>query len=144
MHISIIYEDKNILAINKPSGLLVHPARDEDGRETLVDWIIKNRPEIRGVGEEMKLPSGKVVERPGIVHRLDKETSGILLIAKNQEAFLFLKKQFQEHTLKKIYLALVYGELKENEGVIDKPIGRSHSDWRQRSVSPRALGTKRG
>jgi 23S rRNA pseudouridine1911/1915/1917 synthase len=105
----IIYEDENILAVNKPAGFLVHPAREGISKPpTLVDRLIKNYPEIKNVGEDQM--------RPGIVHRLDKDTSGILIIAKNQSAFEFLKKQFQERKIKKTYIALVKGRVKNKRG----------------------------
>ncbi|OGD68522.1 hypothetical protein A2996_01130 [Candidatus Campbellbacteria bacterium RIFCSPLOWO2_01_FULL_34_15] len=140
--IKIIYEDENILAINKPSGLVVHP----DGKTvepTLVDWILKNYPEIEDVGEPLVLGTGEIIKRPGIVHRLDRETSGILLIAKNQKTFLFLKEQFKERDIKKSYRAFVYGEMKMEEGIIDRPIGRSNKDFRMWSAQRGARGQMR-
>lgn len=128
--ISILYEDDDILAINKPAGLIVHA----DGRTvepSVVDWIVSERPGIVGVGESMRLLNGEVIDRPGIVHRLDRDTSGVLLIAKNQNAFVMLKSQFQKHEIEKRYHAFVYGSLKELTGTIDKPIGRSAGDFRR-------------
>lgn len=121
MSIQIIYEDKNFLAINKPAGLLVHSARiaktkvSDKQESTVVSWLIKNYPEIKKVGDDPEY-------RPGIVHRLDKDTSGVLLVAKNQEYFEYLKNLFQSHKVKKIYNALVYGKLEEKRGIITKPI----------------------
>lgn len=121
----IIYEDENFMAVNKPAGLLVHEARSTkhvsaDGlvpREpTLVDWLIKKHPEIRAVGDDRET-------RPGIVHRLDRETSGVMVVAKNQKYFEYLKSLFQKHLIKKLYLALVFGELLPESGTIKKPIG---------------------
>lgn len=111
----IIYEDKNILAINKPARLLVHEA-GKMKHETLVDWLLENYPETKNVGEDPL--------RPGIVHRLDKETSGVLLIAKNQKTFEFLKKQFQERKIKKTYIALVKDGVQKAKGKIETPIKR--------------------
>ncbi len=111
--ISVIYQDDNFLAIFKPAGVLVHSDK-KNKKETIVDWLLKNYPEIGGVSE-----SG---DRPGIVHRLDRETSGILLVARNQKTFEYLKKLFQEHKVRKTYLALVWGKLR-GKGVIDMPIG---------------------
>lgn len=116
----IIFEDDNFLVINKPAGLLTH-ARDEklfDQETTLVHWLIKKYPAIIKIGDNPKL-------RPGIVHRLDKETSGVMVIAKTQVAFGHLKKQFSEHLIKKEYYAWVYGKMPSNYGVINFPIGRS-------------------
>ncbi len=127
MQITSIYEDEDVLVLNKPAGLQVHPAPNGDTtQKTLVDWIKENRPEILGVGDDPLL-------RPGIVHRLDKDTSGVLVVAKNQSTFEFLKKQFQEKVLQKTYMALVYGNIKNNEGIINRPIGKSRSDFRKRS-----------
>ena len=144
MDVSIIYEDEAVLAINKPSGLMVHA----DGRseeKTLVDWVRENRPELEEVGEEQLLQSGEKIKRPGIVHRLDKETSGILLIAKTQESFLFFKEQFKNRDIEKTYRVFVYGNFSEDklEGVIDKPIGRSGSDFRKWSAEYGARGELR-
>lgn len=117
MEIQVIYKDQNLLVLNKPAGVLVHAANLKQGTEkTLTDWLLKNYPEVRTVGDDP-------VTRPGIVHRLDKETSGVLIVARNQETFNYLKSLFQRHLIKKTYLALVYGKLKEKSGIIDKPIG---------------------
>jgi len=125
MKIKVLYEDSNILAIEKPSGILVHP--DERSKEkTITDWILKNYPKMKNVGEAM----GNI-KRPGIVHRLDKETSGVLLLAKNQKAHEFLKSQFQNREIKKTYVAIVDGWVKMDRGVINKPIGRSPKDFRR-------------
>jgi len=116
MNISIVYEDNNLLVINKPSGLITHPKNAEDKQESVTGWLTEKYPEIKNVGEDPL--------RPGSVHRLDKDTSGLLLIAKNQDSFLYLKNLFQERKIKKFYLALVYGKPKEPKGIIDAPMGR--------------------
>ncbi len=126
---TVVYEDGDILAVNKPAGLAVH----EDGRSdetVLTDWVRENHPSMIGVGEEMCLQNGEVIDRPGVVHRLDKDTSGILVLAKNQDTFLFLKDQFKNRETQKTYHAFVYGEVKDLTGTIDKPIGRSKKDFR--------------
>ena len=138
----ILFENKNIIAINKPSGLVVH----SDGRtkeESVSSWLLEKYPEIKNVGEPWTSGSGEVIYRPGIVHRLDRDTSGVLVIAKNQESFLNLKSQFQDRDIKKTYNAFVYGEIKEIEGVIDRPIGRSKSDFRKWSAQRGARGEMR-
>jgi len=103
----------------------------QDSRErTLVDWLLEKHPEIKGVGDpladstsSLQASSGQVIfDRPGIVHRLDKDTSGVILVARNQEYFEYLKKLFAEHKIQKTYLALVYGAPREKKGRIDKPI----------------------
>ncbi len=145
----IIYEDKNIIVVNKPAGIAVHPdATHKTG--TLVQEILKTHPEIKNVGD-LSTDSGQENLRPGIVHRLDKDTSGVMIIAKNQPAFEYLKKQFQERKIKKTYIALVAGELSPpsaswrsgKTGVIDLPIGRSKSSPTKRLASSKARGKLR-
>ena len=116
MNISIVYEDKNILVINKPSGLITHPKNADDKQDSVTGWLVEKYPEIKTVGEDPL--------RPGLVHRLDKDTSGLLVIAKNQDSFIYLKNLFQERKIKKFYLALVYGKPKESRGIINAPMGR--------------------
>lgn len=116
LDIQIIYEDENFLAVNKPAGILTHPTASSKDEKTIVDWILENRPEVKGVGDDFKT-------RPGIAHRLDKDTSGIILIPKNQKYFDYLKNLFQTRQIKKTYLALVFGTVQPKEGIIDKPIG---------------------
>lgn len=130
----IIYEDKNFLIINKPANLIVHPVENSE-ESSIVDWLIKKYPMIKNVGDDKK--------RPGIVHRLDKDTSGILLIVKNQEAFEYFKKLFQERKIKKVYSALVYGSMKNNNGLIDMPLGKSKKDFRKRGIRGRTRGKLR-
>ena len=116
MPIEIIYEDNNILVINKPSGVIVHGGQGIS-EKTLADWIAINRPEVIGVGEDKN--------RPGIAHRLDKETSGVMVIAKNQASFIELKKIFQERLAEKKYIALICNPMTQKSGVISKPLSRS-------------------
>lgn len=142
MDIQVIYEDSHYIAVNKPAGLVVHPDGKRD-EPALTDWIIKNYPDIKGVGEPIELSDGNTIQRPGIVHRIDKETSGVLLIAKDQKAHEALKQQFQDRTVKKKYYAFVYGELKDKYGIINRPIGRSKSDFRKWSATRGARGELR-
>ena len=138
----ILFENENMVVVNKPAGLVVH----SDGRtkeESVADWVIENYPGIREVGEPWTAQDGTVIYRPGIVHRLDRDTSGVLVIAKTQESFLNLKAQFQNRETKKIYNAFVYDYVKEPEGVIDRPIGRSTSDFRKWSAQRGARGEMR-
>lgn len=140
--INILYEDDNVLVINKPAGLVVH----SDGKReevALTDWIDKKYPGSKGVGETLTLSNSDVIERSGIVHRIDRETSGVMLVAKNQKSFSHLKAQFQNREINKIYHMFVYGEMKDNEGVIDRPIGRSKKDFRQWSAQRGARGAMR-
>jgi 23S rRNA pseudouridine1911/1915/1917 synthase len=123
MNISIIYEDDDVLAVNKPAGIIVHP--DNAHKEgALIQEIVKTRPKIVGVGDDEL--------RPGVVHRLDRDTSGVLIIAKNQKSFEYLKSLFQNKEIIKKYIALVEGNVKNNKGVINMPIGRSKNDFRKR------------
>lgn len=129
MSIDILFENPDLLIINKPSGLRTHG----DGKSevpTVVDWILKERPEIVGVGEPMVV-EGKILDRPGIVHRLDEETSGALIIAKTQASFEYLKQQFKDRKVEKEYHAFVWGHFKEKMGIVDQPIGRSNGDFRR-------------
>lgn len=129
----ILFEDSQVCVIAKPSGVAVH----RDGKreeETIADWFAARFPEAKDVGEPLVLTNGTTVDRPGIVHRLDKETSGVMLLAKTQEAFLFLKAQFQKRQVEKTYRAFVWGVMKKDEGSITRPIGRSRSDFRKRSA----------
>lgn len=120
MEPQIIYEEKDWAALSKPTGLQMHHAWVESvtgaARPTLADWILARFPETGTVGDD---PAA----RPGIVHRLDRDTSGIVLIARTQEYFTYLKNLFQEKKITKTYLALVRGHLKEESGVIDQAIG---------------------
>lgn len=141
-NIPILYEDETLLALNKPAGLIVH----SDGRTrepTLADWLMEKYPDIKKVGEPWRAINGTIIWRPGIVHRLDRDTSGAIIIAKTSEAFDFLKKQFQERRVKKTYRAFVYGIIKSETEVINKPIGRSKSDFRKWSAEYGARGDKR-
>lgn len=117
--LDICYEDEDILVINKPAGMVVHPAVGHESG-TLVHAILSHCPDLPGVGGE---------KRPGIVHRLDKDTSGLMIVAKNDHALRFLQKQFKERTVEKTYLALVEGDVQPPAALIDAPIGR---DPRQR------------
>ena len=123
--IEIIYEDKDIIVVNKPKGMVVHPANgNPDG--TLVNAIMAIcKDSLSGIGGEI---------RPGIVHRLDKDTSGLLIVAKNDKAHVKMSEQIKNHEVKKTYIALVRGVVKENEATIDMPIGRSTSDRKKMSV----------
>jgi 23S rRNA pseudouridine1911/1915/1917 synthase len=113
IHIPILYEDASIIVLDKPAGVQTHPAGNME-RETVAHFIAARYPELTDVGENPL--------RPGIVHRLDRETSGALIIAKTTPVFDELKKMFQERTIEKTYIALVYGHLPALEGAIDKPI----------------------
>ena len=123
MEINIVYEDNDLLVLNKPAGLITHPKNISDTQDSVTGWLIEKYPELKNVGEPF-IASGKEVPRAGVVHRLDKDTSGLLLVAKNNDSFFYLKKLFQDRKIKKHYLALVNGKPKEARGIIAAPLGR--------------------
>lgn len=123
IELEIIYEDKELLVLNKPTGLITHPKNADDMQDSVTGWLIQKYPFLKDIGEPF-IASGKEVERAGVVHRLDKDTSGLILAAKNNEAFFYLKNLFQERKIKKYYLALVNGRPKEPKGIISSPLGR--------------------
>lgn len=124
--VEIIYEDSDIIVVNKPKGMVVHPANgNPDG--TLVNAIMAIcKDSLSGIGGEI---------RPGIVHRIDKDTSGILIVAKNDKAHINLSEQIKNHEVKKTYIAIVRGIVKENEATINMPIGRSTKDRKKMAVT---------
>lgn len=123
--VEIIYEDKDIIVVNKPKGMVVHPANgNPDG--TLVNSLMSIcKDSLSGIGGEI---------RPGIVHRLDKDTSGVIVVAKNDKAHINLSEQIKKHKVEKTYIALVKGVVKANEATIDMPIGRSTKDRKKMAV----------
>ena len=138
----IIFENIDGVVVDKPAGLLVH-GEGADATGTLVAWFLKHAPDASGVGEPRVGNEGTPLERSGIVHRLDRDTSGVMVLAKNQEAFVHLKQQFKNRLAKKEYRALVYGRMKERWGTINRPIGRSAKDWKLRSAEKGARGQLR-
>jgi len=129
MGLEVIFEDDDLLVLNKPAGLVMHPGAGHQ-QHTLVNALLAHCTNLSGIGGQ---------ERPGIVHRLDKETSGCLVVAKNDNTHRDLSKQFAARTMQKIYLALVAGILRKNTGVIDKAIAR-HPVHRQRMSIARRQG----
>lgn len=127
--LEILFEDKDLIVINKPAGLVVHPGAGHR-KHTLVNALLHHCPILSGIG-------GK--ERPGIVHRLDKETSGCLVVAKNDATHKELSRQFAEREVEKVYLALVAGKLRKQAGVIEQRIGR-HPVHRQRMSASSSRG----
>lgn len=123
MKISIVYEDPDVVIIDKPSGLITHQKNIDDKQPSVVSWVIEKYPELKDIGGPF-VASGAEVPRAGIVHRLDKDTSGLLLIAKTNESFFYFKDLFQTRKIKKHYLALVHGKPKEPKGIISSPLGR--------------------
>lgn len=142
LEIPVLFEDDDYIVINKPAGLVVH-ADGRTAESSVASWVAERHPEMSEVGEPLVLANGETVKRPGIVHRLDRETSGVLILAKNQNAFLHLKQQFQDRLVGKIYHTFVHGNLKEEEGEINRPIGKSSKDFRRWSAQPGARGELR-
>lgn len=138
----VLFESDELLVVNKPAGLLTHPDGKKD-EPTLVDWILEKYPKCADVGEEMHTPEGIILPRPGIVHRLDRDTSGVLLIAKTQPMYLYLKRQFQDKKIRKEYRAFAYGSFAKKRGVIDKPLGRSGESMTKRAAGRAARGELR-
>jgi len=124
MEFVILYEDKNLLVIDKPPGIVVFP-ENKTKESTLIDLLLKKFVFLKNVGR---------IPRYGIVHRLDKDTSGILLVAKNNKTLKFLQKQFKERKIIKKYIALVIGDIKETKGWIKTLIGRSKKNWKKQKV----------
>ncbi len=124
--LDIIYEDSDIIVVNKPKGMVVHPANgNPDG--TLVNAILSIcKNSLSGIGGEL---------RPGIVHRLDKDTSGLIIVAKNDKAHINMSEQIKERNVKKTYIALVRGNVPEEEATINMPIGRSTKDRKKMAVT---------
>lgn len=138
----ILYEDEAVVVINKPYGWLVH----EDGHNdapTVVAWLVARVPEASGVGEQGYSSKGDELDRSGVIHRLDRETSGVLILAKTQEAHTHLKQQFKDRLAHKEYRAFVYGRINDRWGTINRPIGRSAKDHRRRSAERGAKGMLR-
>lgn len=128
MELDIVYEDEDVLVINKPKGLVVHPAAGHTD-DTLVNGLLYARGNaLSGINGEL---------RPGIVHRIDKDTSGLLAVAKNDHAHLMLSSQLKDHTMARTYDAVVCGNLKEDSGTVDAPIGRHPTDRKKMCVTQR-------
>jgi 23S rRNA pseudouridine1911/1915/1917 synthase len=128
--LNVVFENDDLLIINKPAGMVVHPAIGHE-RGTLVNAVLAHDPEIEGIGGE---------ERPGIVHRLDKDTSGLIVVAKNDAAMRWLQEQFRQRTVRKIYLALVDGAPPTPTGRVEAPVGRDPRDRKKMAVTTPAKG----
>lgn len=125
MDLDIVYEDSDLLIVNKPVGLVVHPAHGHYSG-TLVNGLLAHCKDLSGINGKM---------RPGIVHRIDKDTSGLLMIAKNDLAHQHLAEQLKEHSIKRAYYALVQGVISEPAGLVDAPIGRHEVDRKKMAVT---------
>ena len=128
MPLDIVYEDEDVLVINKPKGLVVHPAAGHQD-DTLVNGL------LYALGDDLSGINGEL--RPGIVHRIDKDTSGLLAVAKNDRAHAFLASQLKDHTMARTYEAIVCGSFREDSGTVDAPIGRHPTDRKKMTVTAR-------
>ena len=128
MALDIVYEDEDLLVINKPKGLVVHPAAGHQD-DTLVNGL------LYALGDDLSGINGEL--RPGIVHRIDKDTSGLLAVAKNDFAHAFLASQLKDHSMARTYEAIVCGSFREDSGTVDAPIGRHPSDRKKMCVTER-------
>jgi 23S rRNA pseudouridine1911/1915/1917 synthase len=131
--LDVRYEDRDLIVINKPAGMVVHPSLGHEGG-TLVNALLAHCPDLEGVGGE---------RRPGIVHRLDKDTSGLIVAAKHDHALWYLQNQFKQRTIVKVYLALVSGSLQPPEAIIDAPIGRDPRHRQKMAVVTTTRGDAR-
>ncbi len=131
-NIKILHEEKDFIIINKPAGIITHSDGKENSihKNSIAEEILKKYPEIAHVGE---ISDKSNIQRAGIVHRLDVETSGVMIIARNQDFFNYIKTQFKEHKVKKEYKAFVWGHFKDEnkKGFINMPIGKSKTDFRR-------------
>ncbi len=128
--LEILFEDEHILVLNKQKGLVVHPAAGHSSG-TLVNALLHHCSDLSGIGGEL---------RPGIVHRLDKDTSGVLVVAKNDRAHLSLSQQFKAHSIRREYVAIVYGDVEPAKGTVQGAIARSTRDRKKMAVVPAAKG----
>jgi 23S rRNA pseudouridine1911/1915/1917 synthase len=128
--LNVVYEDDDVIVIDKPAGMVVHPAAGHPGG-TLVNAVLAHDPDLEGVGDE---------QRPGLVHRLDKDTSGLIVVAKNDRAHRHLQAQFKEREAHKLYLALVIGQPPSPTGRIEAPIGRDPKNRQRMAVTREAAG----
>ena len=131
--LDVRYEDSDLIVVNKPAGMVVHPSLGHEGG-TLVNALLAHCPDLGGVGGE---------RRPGIVHRLDKDTSGLIVAAKHDHALWYLQNQFKQRTVAKVYLALLNGTLQPPEAIIDAPIGRDPRHRQKMAVVPMTRGDAR-
>ena len=130
---TVIFETSDIVVIDKPAGLLSHP-NGKDAEISVVDWAIEHIPEVRGVGDPLVSDTGQIIQRDGLVHRLDRWTSGVMLLAKSPRAFEDLKQQFKDNVVKKEYCAFIHGRVRDRRGIITAPIGRDKHTGTRRST----------
>lgn len=134
MHIPVIFEDSHLIIIDKPSGMVVHPF-DFSDEKTVLDFLKEHHPDMFSIPNEIILQDGRTIPLGGIVHKLDRDTSGVLVVAKDQETFDSLSFQFKNQQVEKNYIALVEGIIEEDSFRIDAPLGRGRKDYKQ-STNP--------
>ena len=134
MHIPVIFEDSDILVIDKPSGIVVHPF-DFSDEGTILDFLKEKYPNMFSIENMITLQDGRIIPLGGLIHKLDRDTSGVLIIAKHQHTFIELKSLFNQQLVAKTYLALVEGVLRDDSFRIDAPLGRSKKEYKQ-STNP--------
>jgi 23S rRNA pseudouridine1911/1915/1917 synthase len=130
--LTVVHEDDDVLVLDKPAGMVVHPGAGH-ARGTLAAAVLAHAPGTAGVGGP---------RRPGVVHRLDKDTSGLLVMAKTQASYTSLTEQLQARTVRRVYLAIAHGRLAAGQGVIDKPIGRDPRDRTRMAIQPAGRGRR--
>lgn len=138
MHIPVIFEDANIVVIDKPSGIVMHPF-DFSDEETVLDFLKENYSEMFDIDNSITLQDKRTIALGGIVHKLDRDTSGVVVVAKNQNTFNDLREQFRNHTITKSYIAVVEGNIEKDTFRIDAPLGRGKKDYKQSTnpINPR-------
>lgn len=142
--IEIIAETPDYLMVYKPAGVMVHAdIHNPENKETLCMYLLERYPELAEIGEPMVLDDATTIPRPGIVHRLDKETSGVMIVARTPEMHRNLKTQFKNKRIQKRYHTIVYGHFKVERGIIDRPIGRARADFRRWTAEGGARGNMR-
>jgi 23S rRNA pseudouridine1911/1915/1917 synthase len=139
MNIQIITQTPDFIVINKPAGISVHASGQRE-EYTIADWVLEHFPQTKDVGESITISNGTKIARHGIVHRLDKDTSGALLIALTQTGYEFFKKQFKNREIKKSYNSFLYGNLKNDHITIQEPIGKHKKDFRKRTTARNSRG----
>jgi 23S rRNA pseudouridine1911/1915/1917 synthase len=139
---AILFEDDAFIVLDKPAGLVVH----SDGRTTepsVSEWLHARNPELKDIGGQHTLDSGRYLPRYGLLHRIDRETSGVILVAKNEKIFYDTQRQFLDRSIAKVYHAFVHGVPSPQKGVVSLSIGRSRKDFRQWTTGEEARGTLR-
>jgi 23S rRNA pseudouridine1911/1915/1917 synthase len=139
MDIYVIDENSDYVVINKPAGISVHKSGQRE-EYTVSDWVLEQFPQTENVGEPLRIGTGEQIARHGIVHRIDKDTSGALLIALTQEAYEYYKGLFKNREIRKAYRAFLYGNMRDDHVTVTEPIGKHKKDFRKRTTERNARG----